>query len=188
MQNLPKPTDTDDRHVPEQYEGKLDPNYYCRGWNAKRAKYCRALAGRGTDHPGIGRCKHHDGGAASKVTHGRFRRYASLTNKSLRQVIDQHAEDETPLDLREDLALARALLEEFLRLGDGSLASLSIGIQHVERIASVVEKIERIRAQNAVTPQELNRLMLNMGLVVRQHVSDDETCRRIQEGWLALRV
>jgi hypothetical protein len=30
--------------------------------------------------------------------------------------------------------------------------------------------------------------MLNMGLVVRQHVEDPETCKKIHDAWLALRV
>lgn len=50
-----------DRVVPDTYVGKLEPNYYCRGWNAKRQKYCRQRAGQKTDHVGVGRCKHHGG-------------------------------------------------------------------------------------------------------------------------------
>lgn len=188
MPTLPKLTNTDDRSIPERHEGTLEPNYYCRAWNAKRDKYCRSVAGRGTDHPGVGRCRNHDGNAAGLLKHGRHRRYASITSQKLREVIEQQAGDENPLDLREELGLARALLEEFLRREHENSAALGEGIKHVERIVRVVEAIERIKAQNAITPQELNRLMLNMGLVVRQHVGDPDLCQRIQDGWLGLRV
>jgi hypothetical protein len=45
----PRSRVVDDRHVPTTHEGKLEPNYYCRAWNAKRLKYCRNRAGAGTD-------------------------------------------------------------------------------------------------------------------------------------------
>jgi hypothetical protein len=47
--------------MPTSYVGKLASNYYCRGWNAKRRKYCTSRAGLGTQHAGVGRCKMHGG-------------------------------------------------------------------------------------------------------------------------------
>jgi len=34
-----------DRAIPATYVGPVEPNFYCRGWNAKRTKYCSARAG-----------------------------------------------------------------------------------------------------------------------------------------------
>jgi len=45
----------------------LEPTKTCNGWSGKRQKYCRAPAGRETDHVGEGRCKYHDG---RPPTHG----------------------------------------------------------------------------------------------------------------------
>jgi hypothetical protein len=65
-----------DKTIPTQFVGKLEPNYYCRGWNAKREKYCRHRAGHGTDHNGVGRCSFHGGNIdnADKLKHGQSRR------------------------------------------------------------------------------------------------------------------
>lgn len=49
------------RYIPTEDVGKIAPNYYCRGWNAKHKKYCSARAGHKTAHPGRGRCKFHGG-------------------------------------------------------------------------------------------------------------------------------
>ena len=46
----------------------LEPGTTCNAWNGKRKKHCGAPAGRGTDHPRIGRCWHH---AGRPVIHGR---------------------------------------------------------------------------------------------------------------------
>jgi hypothetical protein len=64
----------EDRFVPTTYVGKLEPNYFCRGWNARREKYCRNRAGSGCPaHQGRGRCKFHGGTRQGdpRVRHGR---------------------------------------------------------------------------------------------------------------------
>jgi hypothetical protein len=184
----PKQTDSANREIPTEYVGKLEPNYYCRGWNAKRQHYCRSRAGSKTDHAGTGRCSFH--GGTKPVIHGRYRRYANILTNRVRELLDEHAEDPNPLDLRPELDAARALLQDFIErtADDAHPGGLAEAIKLVERVARIVEGIERVRSQNALTPADLSRLMLNMGLVVRQFVTDDETCKRIQDGWLALRV
>src|SRR5687767_6947612 len=95
-----------DRFVPDEYGEELEPNYYCRGRNAKRRKYCRSRAGARTEHPGIGRCWVHGGRDAHQVKHGMHRRY-QLKTPRLAELIDHHAQDPTPLDLSAELFLAR---------------------------------------------------------------------------------
>lgn len=188
MPSPPQPTDPNDRTLPKQYAGKLPPSYYCRGWNAKQQKYCGARAGRGTDHPGTGRCSFHGGN--HPVKHGQSRRYADITTLRVRELIAEHAESENPLDLLPELATARALFQDFLErtADDAHPAGLVESIKLLEKIAGIVESIEKLRRETAVTPKDLDILMLNMGLVVRQHVSDPEVCARISKGWLELRV
>jgi hypothetical protein len=82
-----------DRVIPSTFVGKLEPNYYCRAWNEKRKKYCRARAGcPGTDHPGEGRCKHHDGGA--RVAQGDARPDAAVPGimnaPRIRELVEQY--------------------------------------------------------------------------------------------------
>lgn len=94
---------------------KRDPDYYCLGrgrWNrnhpehAGKWKYCYARAGSGTNHVGYGRCKYH-GGAASHVEN----RYAAMANDTVSEKIVKFLQDPNPLDLRADLAAARAIFE-----------------------------------------------------------------------------
>jgi hypothetical protein len=181
-----KPSEpSEDRHVPTAFVGSIEPGYYCRGWNAKREKYCRNRAGLDTDHPGVGRCKFHGGNNKPKSG-----RYSKLLTTRVGQLLDEHAGDDAPLDLTHELHLARALLQDFVErtAEDRDAAQLAEAIRLIGRIAGIVDTIEKIKTQNAITPADFNRLMTNMGLVVRQFVTDDDTCKRIQDGWLALRV
>jgi hypothetical protein len=119
-----------------------------------------------------------------------MRRYANITTLRVRELIQEHAEAPNPLDLLPELAAARALLQDFIErtAEDEHPGGLAAAIGLISKIAGIVDSIEKARAQNALTIKELELLMLNMGLVVRQHVADDVTCKRIQEGWLALRT
>lgn len=104
----------DAKQIPETFVGKLEPNYYCRAWNAKRAKYCRSRAGWGTDHQGMGRCRIHDGGGSDKLQHGLHRRYVRLEGTSLGEHFAAHLADTDPYNVLHDLAIARTLMEDWV--------------------------------------------------------------------------
>lgn len=107
------------KHVPTSYEGKLEPNYYCRGWNEKRQKYCKIRAGAGTDHKGSGRCKSHGGNSA--VTSGR---YSKIARPSIREKLEQFEADTDPLNLLPEVQLLRALILDFVNRYDESTGAL----------------------------------------------------------------
>lgn len=94
---------------------KRDPDYYCLGrgkWHdnsphAGKYKYCYARAGAGTNHTGYGRCQHH-GGANPAVEN----RYEALLNPSISEKIGKFLNDPNPLDLKAELAAARAIFED----------------------------------------------------------------------------
>lgn len=87
----------------------------CRGRRSKDGVfkgYCRATPGRGTDHVGEGRCKHHGGkggsggpregsggkpGNTNAVTHGAYAQcnpfYTDVLDEPLRQLVDDIFED-----------------------------------------------------------------------------------------------
>lgn len=103
----------DEKFIPKTYAGQLEPNYYCRGWNEKRKKYCKRRAGAGTNHVGSGRCKHHFGNNdnADKIKHGLY----AYKSKDLQERIKwQHENRENPTDIIPDIHEARALLTKFL--------------------------------------------------------------------------
>lgn len=103
-----------DRTLPAEFVGKIEPNYYCRAWNAKRVKYCRTRAGAGTAHPGVGRCSRHGGerkDGDARVKHGGR---SELRNDRIRELIEQHAADPELLDVSRTLATAKALMDDYI--------------------------------------------------------------------------
>jgi hypothetical protein len=119
-----------DRDVPATFVGKLEPNYYCRGWNEKRKKYCHSRAGTGTTHPGVGRCRKHGGtvandGRQQRATHGRYRRYGGLNAPKLRALIEDFAADPAPFDVRPELDVARALFQDWIERYEYFVRALS---------------------------------------------------------------
>ena len=169
-----------ERHVPTVYEGKLEPNWYCRGWNGKREHYCRRRAGHGTEHLGIGRCRYHGGN--SITPHGLRSRYAKA---SIADLIAQHQADPDPLNLLPELATLRALLESRLKRKQ---IEPEAAARLITAIASVVARIEKIRSENAISRPEFFRLMQAMATVVEKHVTDPDALKGISDGWLAIRT
>jgi hypothetical protein len=58
----------------------------------------------------------------------------------------------------------------------------------LSEITKIVERIERIKAQNAISRPDMLRTMSEMGRVVERHVTDEETRERIKDGWLEIRI
>lgn len=112
---------TDDRFVPAEYVGTIEPNYYCRGWNGKegRKKYCRARAGAGTTHVGVGRCKMHGGTKQSL-----YDTWGQIRSETLREAIARHETDPHLLDLRPSLALLKTLVEHTINEQEEVLQAL----------------------------------------------------------------
>lgn len=173
---------SDDRHVPKKFEGKLEPNYYCRGWNAKREKYCRALAGRGTQHSGVGRCKNHGGlqDEDGRVTNGAR---SMVKASTLRELIEQEKGRTDPLNLTEELAILRALRTELLA---GDEVNADAAQKLLDGAGRMVERIEKIRSQNAISRPELNRVMHEMWRAVDGMVTDEPLKEKIRDAWMRI--
>lgn len=119
MSKAMSPADTE-VYVPEKYEGTLDPNHFCRGWNTKRQKYCRQRAGHNTDHLGVGRCAWH--GKGGRMTHGRYSKYVG---ESLQKHLeDIQAEDGDRTDLTQEVDMFRALTAQFMERYDEMVEAL----------------------------------------------------------------
>ena len=105
-----------DENAFDEKPRKLDSDYYCLGrgiWrqgpNTGKHKYCYRRAGAGTNHLGYGRCSIH-GGKAPAVEN----RYNELLNPTIHEKTAKFLQDPDPLNLRAELAAARALFEDFL--------------------------------------------------------------------------
>lgn len=180
-----------DRTLPSKYEGELEPNYFCRAWNGKRAKYCRARAGRKTSHSGIGRCSFHGGlkrGGDKRVTHGALSKVKPTT---LEQLIAVERERADPLDLSGELATLRALVAD-LRSRTGEIPDTEAEIVLAREIGRMVERIEGIGSQNAVSRPELNRILQEcwrsvdgrIDELIAGRIKADDVKALIREDWI----
>jgi hypothetical protein len=114
VSNLPA---RQDRTLPVDDQGVLEPNYYCRSWCEERedkgvskpAHYCRHRAGWRTDHPGTGRCTLH--GGSTPIRHGI---YSKIHHERLADLVREAEQKQDPLDTLGELALARALVVDFI--------------------------------------------------------------------------
>jgi hypothetical protein len=91
----------------------------------------------------------------------------------------------------EDLAKARKFVELLSSPHEGKpLQVLDIGDAYriLSEVTKIAERIERIRASNAISRPDLMRVMQEMGRIVTHHVTDPEVQQAIKEGWLGIRV
>lgn len=65
---------------------------------------------------------------------------------------------------------------------------LSDAYRIVGEITKIAERIEKVRAANAISRPDFARLMIEMGRVVETYVHDQPTKNKIREGWLAIRL
>lgn len=82
----------------------------CGATKKRNGQLCRAPAGAGTTHLGEGRCRRHDGAYTAR-RHGR---YSYLKRPSIRKLFTAHLDDPNPLDVLPEVALTRALLEDYI--------------------------------------------------------------------------
>lgn len=177
--------------------------------NAKTrsGRLCRLSSGHRTPHPGQGRCFLHGG-----LTPIRNGRYSVIKRDSLRDMISHYEADPDPLNVLPELAAARALFQDFVERYDTWAAALvawheSFRSENAERepkpvqvldisdayrivaeITRIVERIEKVRAANAITRADMLRVMTEMGRVVEAFVQDEAARTKIREGWLSIRV
>lgn len=164
---------------------------------------CRRPAGWGTDHNGQGRCRLH--GGASPVRHGT---YSTVTRRRLGDLIRQHEEHPDSLHLHAELALLRALVEDYIERYDENAKALQAwqrsggeapqrpkqvldlldAAQVIDRVGAMVQRIHAMEHTRAVSPKDLSRLLDHLVRVIRAHVHDEEILARIARDWNAFRL
>lgn len=186
-------------------DGKALVPYARCGAKTRQGASCKQVAGARTPHTGQGRCWLH--GGRTPIKHGR---YSTIKRDDIRQLVEQHADDPDPLNTFPELALARALLQDYIERYDqwreaflawhasftsGETApkprqvlDLADAVSFASDVTKIVERIEKARAENAISRPELLRVMDEMARVVKAHVDELDTQRRIREGWLAIRL
>ena len=149
---------------------------YCGAKTKGKGTPCKRPAGWGTKHVGEGRCKLHGGASDGRpIIHGR---YSFKHREKLQEKMQKFLTDPEPGNLIHELALERALLQDFLdRLGD----PLTISIQHrnhvfdmIEAAGRMVERISRILNQTALTQIEVQLLLTTFQDLMLEFIDEQE--------------
>lgn len=164
--------------------------------------YCKREAGWGTDHTGQGRCRQH--GGATPIKTGRYSKVERDRIQELVQQQQEHGGD--PLDVEEELHMARALLTDFInrqkklqealirwyeesdRDRPGQVPSLQDAVGMIDRISKMVKRVQDARSKNAISRPDLFRVITEMMRSVEMRVDDEDTVEAIREDWLEIRV
>jgi hypothetical protein len=167
-----------DKTVPKTKAGDLEPNYYCRAWNGKREKYCKARAGARTDHVGLGRCWVHGGMSqnAAAMKHGK---HAKIATPAMRQAIELAEKLSNPLDMIPTLARARGVLEYAIDNYDRSKSDIALSdlTRAIDTASKVAYRIEQTRG---MIPKDRVRLfMLQLAEILNSDVKDEHLRARL---------
>ena len=146
---------------------------------ADNPKECGARR-RGTDRRcraaamANGRCRIHGGASPGRpIVHGR---YSVAHRTALAEKHRRFLADPRPADLSDELALTRALLEEYLeRFNEGNPytgADIELILKLTNRIGETVERMSRIINQHALTAAEVSFLRVKMAELIGRYLRD----------------
>ena len=166
---------------------------------------CKQKAGAGTNHYGHGRCQYHHGNS-HVLTHGR---YSSLPTEFATSV-ERFTADSDPLNLEQDIALVRALVERWIvdydqwyaavkawheSFLDGDvdgrpakIADISEGHKLLDSLSRMVEKESRRRQNQAISYIHFFRVVNAIGTTIEKHVTDKKALQAIREEILTIRL
>lgn len=142
--------------------------------------HCTQPAGWGTEHVGRGRCKLHGGNAGRPIIYGR---YSLEHRKSLEEKRDRFLEDPEPGNLGAELAMLRALFQDYLdRLPEGTTIDINArmhAVELIQNIGGMVDRIARILNQTALTQAEVKYLTARIADALNTYVDDPALRSRI---------
>lgn len=146
------------------------PHAVC-GAKTRSGLLCQSRPVRGT-----ARCRMHGGTSPGRpIETGR---YSLVHRQSLHEKVQGFLADSRPGDLSDELALMRALLQDYLgRFGDGvALPAMEIEriMGMIETISRLVERIARILNTTALTAAEVQLLQARIVDLLVKYVDDPQ--------------
>lgn len=182
---------SDDRTIPKKFGPELEPNYYCRGRNMKRQKYCRWPAGKGTDHVGVGRCKFH-GGTNQNADREKTGRNSKIVRAGVMKLIEQHEADTSSVrekmlrTLNHTLALRDTALARYAETPTDELLHAIVGFN--DTISKSGFRLEQIRAHGTVSIDRIKAFLERLSLAVDTCVKDDAMRMELRKQINAIRI
>ena len=145
---------------------------------------CRRMAGHGTSHLGMGRCKYH--GGSTPIKHGL---YSKVVPAAMQESYHMALENPDPKSMREHIALIDgvilpgALKRGFKRLGTPGLPDpLETQLRAIDTKSKVLKRISDIEDRDKIkmTEADLKLFALEVVSVVSEFV-DAQTLRKIAD-------
>ena len=135
---------------------------------------CARPAGWGTEHVGSGKCKLHGGRSpGGPIVHGR---YSLAHRQSLAEKAQRFLNDPAPGDLTAELALLRALLDDYVsHFGEGipmRAEDVQFIASLIREVGAMVERVARILNRSALTAAEVRFLAVRMADILVTYVDD----------------
>lgn len=181
---MPKPKKKADPESPMHGASAKAAHAHC-GAKTRGGGTCKHSAGKRTDHPGEGRCWLH--GGANPIKHGR---YSTIKRPRLAELIATFEGDPDPLNILPEVTLLRALITDYVERYDEFTTALVAwhesyinkhatpnpkptqvidilsAAKFIGQIGSLVERIEKQKAEGTVSLEAVNRYVETLGMEV----------------------
>lgn len=141
------------------------------GATTRDGSKCQRPAGWGTDRD-EGRCKQHGGNGGRPPKHGR---YAAERSESLQRKIQEYRNDPNPAEMWEELALLRAVLQEWLKdMDEVTEDSVSVLLDLQNSIRRTLDSISKIQSRTALTAAEVEYLQARIADLFSSYVPAEQ--------------
>lgn len=124
-------------------------------------------------------------------------RYVGLVGTEVGNRVTRHESDPDPLDVHGELAMARSLLESYVlaqenavpcdECGQKPAPDISRAGQLLDRISKMVQRVEDIRARDAISRKDFMRFCAELGRSLREHCTPEQA-RMIADNMMSLKV
>lgn len=147
-----------------------EPDSEICGATTRDGSKCERPAGWGTNRD-EGRCKQHGGNGGRPPKHGR---YAAERSESLQRKIQEYRNDPNPSEMWEELALLRAVLQEWLKeMDEVTEDSVSVLLDLQNSIRRTLDSINKIQSRTALTAAEVEYLQARIADLFETYVPHD---------------
>lgn len=135
---------------------------------------CKNIAGKDTNHPGVGRCRQH-GGTGGLVHTGRW--VQGKEANSFLAIVKKYENQADYDNLMKEMAIARGILEQSCNSEFLPIQEKALMLKAVETISSLVEKQMKIEERFSYTIEDV-KFMFSQITNILDDLIDDVTLKK----------
>lgn len=152
---------------------------HCNAWDYRKQEYCKHIAGYSTPREGIfgSRCRFHGGMTPQRGTSIVKNNYAPA---QLRKVVEDLKEDSDVMDLRNEIAIARAAISVLdINEVDQRITLNSL----LNTVAKLVERLHTIEVSRRylVPADDVEKQMRVIGNIILEFITDPQTRAQVAD-------